>query len=393
LGHSTQIATKDLKLRVRDRSVFIIAIVAPLTLAFIFNLIFGSAVAGGGLTLEYGLVDLDGSDIAIAFGEVLADLEAEEVLTVERQETVADAEALIEEDEIDAFFVIPAGFGDEVAAGAPEIQVVGNVDSPTATQIAASISRQFATGVDTARLAVLTTAAVEGVQVTPEFVDSLGADPATAAFSYSLLDTSADTRQLDATTYYAAGMAIFFLFFTVQVGVTGLLEEERDGTLARLFAAPVSRWAVVLGKADLSLFLGIFSMTVLVIATTLIMGADWGPPLGVALLIVAAVTAATGLMGLIAAAAKTPEGAENLESIIAVTLGLLGGVFFPVGQGDDLVSRLTYLTPHAWFLRGLGDMAGDAGWTAVLPSVLALVIFTAVTGFIAWAMMRRRLTR
>ena len=36
-------------------------------------------------------------------------------------------------------------------------------------------------------------------------------------------------------------MAVFFLFFTVQFGVTSLLEERNDGTLARLLAAPISR--------------------------------------------------------------------------------------------------------------------------------------------------------
>jgi ABC-type multidrug transport system permease subunit len=84
---------------------------------------------------------------------------------------------------------------------------------------------------------------------------------------------------------------------------------------------------------------------------------------------------------------------QNLGSIIAVTLGLLGGVFFPLGGGDDIMSRLTYLTPHAWFLRGLGDIAGGAPWTNALPSVLALLVFTLVVGFIGWVLMKRRLAR
>ncbi|MCI0679682.1 MAG: ABC transporter permease [Actinobacteria bacterium] len=293
---------------------------------------------------------------------------------------------------MDAFYVIPTGFGADVAMGSPEIGVVGDIDAPTATQIAASIADQFATGIETTRLAILTTAQLSGVLPTPEFVDSLD-DPSASAFSYSLSDLSADTRLLDATTYYAAGMAIFFVFFTVQFGVVGLLEEERDGTLPRLFAAPISRWSVVMGKALLSLALGVFSLGVLVVATTLIMSADWGPALGVALLVVAAVAAGTGLMGLVAAVARTPEGAQNLGSIIAVTLGLLGGVFFPLGQGDDLVSRLTYATPHAWFLRGLGDIAGGGSWTGALPSAAALAVFALVAGTIGWAAMRRRLSR
>ena len=96
-------------------------------------------------------------------------------------------------------------------------------------------------------------------------------------------------------------------------------------------------------------------------------------------------------MGLVASVAKTPEGAGNLGSIIAVTLGLLGGVFFPLGQGDDFLSKLTLLSPHAWFMRGMGDLAGGAEWTAALPATGVLLAFALVFGSIALIFLRRRL--
>lgn len=110
-------------------------------------------------------------------------------------------------------------------------------------------------------------------------------------------------------------------------------------------------------------------------------------------MVIAGVLAAVGIMGLIAAVAKTPEGAGNLGAIIAVTLGMLGGIFFPIGQGDDLLSKLTFLTPHAWFMRGLGELAGDASWTAALPAVGAILIFAIVCGSIAWVLLMRRIRR
>jgi ABC-2 type transport system permease protein len=220
-----------------------------------------------------------------------------------------------------------------------------------------------------------------------------GEEAAGRGLSYVLNDSSAETRQLDGPTYFAAGMAVFFLFFTVSFGVVGLLEEEREGTLARLLAAPIGRTSVVAGKALLSFVLGVISMTVLIVATQLLMGANWGAPLGVVLLVVAGVCAAVGIMGVTAAVARTPDGAGNLGGIIAVTLGLLGGVFFPVGQGDDFLSRLSYLTPHAWFMRGLGDLAGGAEWTAALPAAGAIMVFALVFGLAAWILLGRRLSR
>ena len=48
-----------------------------------------------------------------------------------------------------------------------------------------------------------------------------------------------------------------------------------------------------------------------------------------------------------------------------------------------VLSTLSLLTPHAWFLRGLGDLAGGAGPRAVLPAFGAILAFAAVTGGIA----------
>ena len=48
-------------------------------------------------------------------------------------------------------------------------------------------------------------------------------------------------------------------------------------------------------------------MVVLVAATSLLFGASWGNPAGVAVLIVAATLAATGIMALIATLAKNAE--------------------------------------------------------------------------------------
>ncbi|HEU4320067.1 MAG TPA: ABC transporter permease [Acidimicrobiia bacterium] len=393
MGAATRIAVKDLKLRVRDRSAIILGIIAPLVLAFVFDLVFGGAFTQE-LNLQYGLVDRDGSEISRGLGDVLDEIEAQGVLTVEAFDSANSAETAVDEGEIDAFILIEEGFGQSVTANADaSISVVGSVDAPTSTQIAKSIAQQYATGIEATQLAIASTAAASNATVTPEFFASLTTDPTTAAFSYSLVDVTAATRQLDGTTYFAAGMAVFFLFFTVQFGVLGLLEEEREGTLQRLQAAPIGRTSIVLGKALLAIVLGLISMTVLVVATQLLIGATWGAPLGVALLVIAGVLAAVGIMGLVAAIAKTPEGAGNLGAIIAVILGMLGGVFFQLGSGDDFLSRLTLITPHAWFMDGLANLADGAPWTAALPAVGAIMVFAVVTGVVSWILLRRRFVR
>ncbi len=148
--------------------------------------------------------------------------------------------------------------------------------------------------------------------------------------------------------------------------------------------------AIVAGKAITAFVLGFVSMVILVIATSAMFGAEWGNPVGVLALIVAGVFAAIGIMAIVGAFAKTAEQAAVFSSIIGVVLGFLGGTFFPVGQAGGILSRLRFITPHAWFMQGLGDLAGgDLG--AVVPSVIALVVFGVVAGGLAFFGIRRGL--
>lgn len=392
MGPATRIATKDLKLRIRDRSAFILGIFAPLVLAVIFNFVFGGALNAESLDLRFGLVDLDDSEVSEGFSDILIGAEDEELLVLTEFEDAADAEAAVEAGDIDAYYQIEPGMHAAVEAGEEfAIRIVGDVDAPTSTQIAASIAEQFGDGVAGVQLSVATSVALLDGPPPPE-VAEWGGEAAAREPAYVLADVSTETRQLDATTYFSAGMAVFFLFFTVQFGVIGLLEERRDGTMARLMAAPIRRTSVITAKALLSSWLGVISVGVLILATHYLLGAIWGPPLGVILLVVATVLSAVAIMGLVGSVAQTPEGAGNLGAIIAVVLGMLGGTFFPIGQGDDLLSKLTYLTPHAWFMQGLAEISGGAEWTAALPAVGALLIFALVLGTIAWALMRRKIT-
>jgi ABC-2 type transport system permease protein len=393
MGAATRIAGKDFKLRLRDRSVFILGLITPLALSYIFHLAFGNVFSADNLDLEVGLVDLDGSQVSQSLGDVLTALDADGILVLTEFEGVAAAEGALEEGEVGAFIELDDGLGDAVVQGQSfTIRVVGDVDSPTTTDVLSSIASEFGSAIERAQLSVATAVGL-GQGPPPEEIPAWGQEAAQRPPAFVFTDISAETRQLDPNTFYAAGMAVFFLFFTVQFGVVGILEEKQEGTMARLLAAPISRASVVAGKAILSFALGVVSMTILMVATHYLMDAQWGPPLGVALLVVTGVLAATAIMGVIAGAVTSAEGAGNLGAIVAVTLGMLGGTFFPVGQGNQFLNALSYLTPHAWFMRGLADLTGGAEWTAALPAATALLLFALVFGAVAWMLLQRKLTQ
>jgi ABC-2 type transport system permease protein len=381
------ICRKDLKSRLRDRSAVLMGLVVPLGLAFIFNAIF-SGLSGASNVIKLGVVDADHGVVSQQFtGQVLPAVGRSGLISVRTEPSVAQARALAAKGTLAAVIVIPAGFSARVQAGQPaSMQVIGNVDAPISTEIARSIAESYAAELNRVRLSVAAVAASTGVP--PARLQALAAQAAAMAAPVTVSDVSAQTKELDQKSFFAAGMAVFFLFFTVQFGVTSLLEERNDGTLARLLAAPISRTSILGAKLLTSFLLGVISMAVLAVATTLLFHAHWGNPLGVAVLVISAILAATGIMALIATLARNAEQAANWQSVVAVILGLIGGTFFPVSQAPGILSRITFIAPQAWFLRGLGDLRGGSLSVIWIPA-LAMLCFAAVTGAVALTRLRR----
>lgn len=383
------IAVKDLRARLRDRSVLIMGLVLPFGLSFIFNLLFGGLSSGSGV-IKLGVVDQDHGTVARVFtSEVLGSVRKQGLVSIHPESSETTARSLVAKGTINAAIVIPAGFSDAVQAGGKaDMSVIGSADNPISTSVARSLAEGYAAELNRVALSVRTVEAGSGSRLTPEQVAGIAAQAAHTEAPIAVKDVSSSSRQLDMKSFYAAGMAVFFLFFTVQFGVLGLLEERNDGTLSRLIAAPISRWSILTAKLTTSVVMGVLSMLVLVLATTFLFGASWGNPIGVAVLVVSAVLAATGVVAIVAGFARTADEASNWLSIVALLLGMLGGAFFPVSQAQGVLGRLSFIAPQAWFMRGLADLRGgdlSAVWT---PS-LAMLAFALVTGGIAVTRLRK----
>lgn len=385
------IAAKDLRQRLRDRSIIMFAVVAPLGLALIFRMMLGGATS---FHADYVVADLDGGALATTFTEqVLGGLEEAGVATIETRTTETDARQAVELADAegwkaDAAFVIPIGFSEAIAAGQPtSILILGAKDAGLGTEVARSVAARFADGVTSVQLAVLTLGELRGGP--PAGAEMAAIVSAAQQPAITLVDTGADLRQLSWATFFASAMAILFLFFAVQSGMLSLFEERRQGTLARMLAGPIRPGTILAGKALGSFVTGVASLFVLIVATTLMLGADWGPPPGVALIVIAAVTSAIGITTLVTSFMKSTDGAGAANAAVAMTLGILGGTFSPSAQAPEAMQTLSLVTPHAWFLRGLAEMQGGGTIADALPAVGVLLAVGLVTGAIGFSRARR----
>lgn len=384
------IAAKDVAQRSRDRSALIMGLVGPLALALIMGGTLGGAEDPAAFQL--GLAVEDDGPAAVGFGEVLADLEEDEIVEITPARNAADLRRLVDGGEVAAGFHVAAGFSDAIqSGGASTLTVIGDPGSPVATDVAESIARAFAADVEYVSLATTSVLSVEGHSADASRISELASAALAQPAPIEFVSVESAGRGEDLSTYYAVSLSVFFLFFTVQFGVLSLLEEREGGTLDRLLMAPIARSAVLVGKLMSSFLVGVVSMIVLVVATTLIGGAEWGDPAAVGLLIVVGVTVAIAVASVVAALARTAEQAMAFATAAALVLGLLGGAFFPVTRADGLLATVSLLSPHRWLLEGFRDVSYGAGVGDLASTLVVLSGFIVVVGSVGLVAAGRRL--
>jgi ABC-2 type transport system permease protein len=374
------IAGRILRQRLRDRSAIVFSIITPLGLAFAFSMLIPNEFSS--FNTRFVVVDHDrGHVAAVLVDDVLGALVGAGVAEVDPVASDTAAADEVRAGTASAGIVIPEGFTDAVERGQPtELRILGG-DFPISLEIARSAVARFANTVGAIQLMVATTSATGG---SPDAETVAAAQAAgEAPGPIAVADEGLASRQANLATFYGAAMAIMFVFFATQYGALALLSDRQVGTLNRLLAAPVSPAAIIAGTSLAGFALGLVAMTVLLVATTLFQGANWGPPALVMLLIVAAVIAAAGISTVVASIARTPQQAGGLNAIVALSLSAIGGVFIPISQAPEGLATIAQVTPHYWFLRGVDILsAGTTGLADVLPSMSILLLIGVVTGVV-----------
>jgi ABC-type Na+ efflux pump permease subunit len=147
-------------------------------------------------------------------------------------------------------------------------------------------------------------------------------------------DVSPPNRSRQVTYQQAqsvAGMSVMMLLFALTSCGSVLLKEREDGTLKRLFAQPIERRSILLGK-----FLFVFAIGAAQLAILFTYG-EWMFRVGLfrdpmTLLVLSVTWVATGgAFGLfLAAVSRSSKQAEGLASLLILMMAALGGCWFPL---------------------------------------------------------------
>jgi ABC-2 type transport system permease protein len=182
--------------------------------------------------------------------------------------------------------------------------------------------------------------------------------------------------------YFAASIAVVFLFFGAGLGMRSLMLERSAGTLVRMAAAPIRPIRIVLGKMSAIFITGLVSIFVVWAVTATAFGAHWGDPLGVVLMCVGSTLAMCGLGAFITSLAKDEQAAFGVALIVGLFLALLGGNLLPAGALPPFLQTLSLGTPNGWALVGFGRLSllGESARAVVGPFIVLCLIAIVTAG-------------
>jgi ABC-2 type transport system permease protein len=402
------IAWKDVRHVYRSISGLAMMLIAPLLLAGAIGAAFGGSGNFSISATKTIVVDQDGGAAGSALASALGSKQLADLLIVTTAIDAAAARTAVDAGEAEVAVIIPAGLTQALSSAAPDPLSVEIYKDPTVTigpsivsgvvqdlvqslngaRAAASAAAQLAVmqGItDSAKLTALATATAQ------QFSSRAQAGGNVSLESRSpVTPGSSDAQEPNTAGQVLIGMMLFFTLFGAATPARSIIDEQRDGTLSRLFTTPTPRGVILWGKY-ISVFLVVLLQTViLLVAGRLIFGSHWGAIGPVIVLAIAGALVAASLGLLTVSYAKTPAQAGAGSAGIFVFLGLISGSFTGTANIGGTYDVVRHFSPLGWLIDGWNHTMFGGSWGGIALPVGAALGFALVFFAVATFFFRRR---
>ncbi len=370
IGH---VARKEARQIWRDRRTFLLLLVMPIVLTFLF----GKAMETGELRqIPSVILNEDGSPESNAI--VTAFSTYDEVQIQGEVGTLQAAQDLLAQGKIKAAIVIPQGFMKQIEAGEEaQLQLLLDGTDNNSAPIVEGVAQRVIQRYNAER-------AVKGLWergvrpdrgrrlIQPVFVQTeIRYNPGLRYLSYVMPGVIGLTLQL----------------LTVMLMAVSITREREKGTLDQLMASPITRSELILGK--LLPFLGISMLNVV---TILFVADRWFNvpvrerlPLLLAFCVLFVLTSlATGL--LISAVSRSQFQAIQIAVFYILPVFMLSGAYAPIEAIPEAIRPISYLFPLMYFCRAVRAVTlRGANFLVVWKDLAILSGFVLV--FLYWAVL------
>lgn len=402
---------------VRDRYALVLSFVVPVAFFSILAFVFGGLGRGALPIVRVVVVDEDRTGVSAL---LVRALENESSLAVETLPTDAVAPSreaarrMVQRGDVPVAVVIPAGFGERFArfpAEALTVELLSDrTADPVAHHLAVGLLQRAMILAAPERLLQGITQWVEGEAgaLTPaqrglvgDVARAIGtaggesAAPVASPVQVAVTDVQAESGRQgkNVVSYFAAGIGVMFLLFTMTTAMRGLIAEEETGTLDRLLSTDLTMGRLLFARWLFATVLGCAQLAVMFLWGWMMFGVDLfgqGHVPGMVIMTVAAAAAAATFGLVLGTACRTQAQLQGLATVVILLMSALGGSMVPRYLMPDAMRRLGFVTFNAWAVMGYEKVLWrDAPVAALWPQVSVLAGMTIVGLVVARRLARR----
>jgi ABC-2 type transport system permease protein len=363
----------------RDRRVLLLLLILPP----VFTLVFGHAFEAGEMKeVPALLINRDQSERADRFVELIRTNKTFAWQT--RPPTTSNEEDLLRHG-VEATLIIPKGWSDSIATGAPvplQLYLDGS-DTNTAEQLEGSVQKTLG-DFQLSERTVMIDALPEDVfelakklplEVRKQFTSMM--EPWTT--EHKIL-YNPKTRFID---YVVPGViGLILQLITVTLMACTLAREREAGTLFQLMVTALRRREIVLGKVIPYLAISIVLIVFIILLTAWHFQVQFNDPAALALICFLFLLCSLGLGLLISAISRTQTQAIQFSVFFLLPVFVLSGAFAPLEQLPKAIRYISELFPLTHFCRAFRLVnlyrAGFEFYAVDLLTLLAGVVITFV---------------
>ena len=339
---------KDLKKTHREPAVLFLLILFPVMLTMVFGLAFGGIGGGTTTSFDVGLLNLDVTSSQAEWTSAFVDnLTESDVFVVYDYDDNATGQSALLQGNLDAFIIIPEGFGDSVAS---------YYESPV--DPSAWTNTTIGLYVDSGSLMAVSAVPPLVQEVLMKTIfgsDAMAIGLPIEIGSPALVESSTFTQW----DFMAPGIFAFAAIFLTMIVATSMTYERDEGLLKRLRTTPVSSADYMISQTLTYMIIAVIQVA-LVLASSFVIG--YRPatgPAGIAFTFVIALAfslVAVGF-GLIAASISKSAEVSTGVSFIFIMPQMFFGTFMPLGGATEIIAKFMpskYITDAVTtlFLRG-----------------------------------------
>ncbi|MEM1452272.1 MAG: ABC transporter permease [Planctomycetota bacterium] len=324
----------------RDRVALALTFVLPLVFFTVFASVFGGLDEGGGRSVKVAWHAEEPTPITERLRASM--MERYGLRITPAQAPAPEPADVLRTGRADVVVELPPGFSSALATlgttGAPEVVVHANDANPLAAPIVSGALQAAVLEVilDTLPDVVADRVARSAVQIRTETpLGGAGKKPSIA--------------------FFAAGIGVMFLLFSLSGRSAILIEERETGVLARLMASRLTLGRLLAGRWLFLTLLGCVQIGAMFLWAALGFGLDLFTPrhlAGFAVMTAMSAAAAAAFGLFLATLCRSRAQLSGIASVVILVMSALGGSMFPRFLMPEGMQQLGRLTFNAWALDG-----------------------------------------